>query len=100
MDTPLRPCSRCPSHAVWQPVLGLRVSPTAKEIPARFAKLGLCEMHKDMARLGDFLSGSSWDRIARFMREAGKPAPKRNLTILRFDLIASPESTDTETLPF
>jgi len=95
-------CSRprCPGRAVWQPVIGLRASVKSPEITARFSQLNLCEMHKDEARLATFLTESSWDRIMRFMREAGKPAPKRNLTTLHFVLVDSPESTDTETLPF
>ena len=95
-------CSRpkCPGRAVWQPVLGLRSSVKSKEIAARFSQILLCEMHKDQARLADYLSQSTWDRITRFMREKGKPAPQRILTTLTYVLIDSPESTDTETLPF
>lgn len=91
---------KCPGRAVWQPVLGLRTAVKAKEISARFSQLQLCEMHKDQVRLANFLSSSSWDRIVRHMREAGKPAPQRNLTTLHFVMIDSPESTDTEILPF
>lgn len=95
-------CSRpkCPGRGVWQPVLGLRSSVKSKEISARFSQLNLCEMHKDQARLADYLSQSTWDRIVRFMKEKGKSAPQRNLTTLTYVLIDSPESTDTETLPF
>jgi hypothetical protein len=34
------------------------------------------------------------------MKEAGKTAPKRHLTTLTYEMVDSPESTDTETLPF
>lgn len=59
-----------------------------------------CERHKDEAKLTDFISLSSWDKIVRFLREAGKPAPKRNLTTLRFVVVGSPESKDGDELPF
>jgi hypothetical protein len=78
----------------------MRLSVKSPEVIARFRDLALCEQHKDAARLLDYLSNSSWDKITRFMREAGKPAPKRHLTTLRYELVDSPESTDTETLAF
>jgi hypothetical protein len=56
-------------------------------------------MHKDAAKLTDYITPSSWDRITRYMAECGKPVPKRNLTTLRFDRIGSPEVPDEE-LPF
>ena len=95
-------CTRanCPGRLVWRPLLEMRTSVKAAPVKATFIKLGLCELHKDAARLTDFLSGSSWDKIVRYMREAGKPAPKRNLTTLRFVVVDSPESTDAEQLAF
>lgn len=95
-------CTRqgCPGRAVWRPMLAMRASVKSSEVEAKFRDLMLCELHKDEARLMDFLSPSSWDRIVRFMKEKGKVAPKRNLTTLRYEMVDSPESTDTETLPF
>ena len=90
----------CPGRAVWRPIFAMRASAKSPEVLARLTSLALCEQHKDMARLDSLLSSSSWDKIVRHMREAGKPAPKRNLTVLRFELVDSPESTDTETLAF
>lgn len=90
----------CPGRAVWRPIFAMRASAKSPEVFARLTSLALCEQHKDMVKLADLLSSSSWDKIARHMREAGKPAPKRNLTTLRFELVNSPESTDTETLAF
>jgi len=78
----------------------MRTSVKATPVKGTFISLGLCEQHKDAARLTDFLSGSSWDKIVRYMREAGKPAPKRHLTTLRFIVVDSPESTDAEHLAF
>jgi hypothetical protein len=99
------PCSfdNCPGNALWQPVLGLQASPKSPVVVARFAKLALCEMHKDMAKLADYISPASWDRIVRFMAECGKPVPLRRLTTLQFDLIASaeaPSPTSETALPF
>lgn len=101
------PCSfdNCPGNAIWQPVLGLQVSPKSPVVDAKFSKITLCEMHKDMAKLTDYLSPASWDRIVRFMAECGKPVPRRHLTTLRFDLIGSPSPTSdipqqSEDLPF
>ena len=95
-------CTRanCPGRLVWRPLLEMKVSVKSPPVRAIFTQLGLCEQHKDAARLTDFLSGSSWDKIVRYMREAGKPAPRRNLTTLRFVVVSSPESTDAEQLPF
>ena len=95
-------CTRanCPGRLVWRPLLEMRTSIKATPVKGTFVNLGLCEQHKDAARLKDFLSESSWDKIVRFMREAGKPAPKRNLTTLRFVVVDSPESTDAEQLAF
>jgi hypothetical protein len=95
-------CSRpnCPGTAIWRPLLCMRVSVKSPEVIGRMTKLAYCEMHKDELHLKDFLSESSWDKIMRHMREAGKPAPKRNLTTLRYELIASPESTNAEELAF
>jgi hypothetical protein len=95
-------CTRdkCEKHAVWKPLLGMRTSVRGTEVIGRFRDLSLCEQHKDAALLADFLSASSWDKIVRYMREAGKPEPKRHLTTLRWEMVDSPESTETETLPF
>ena len=95
-------CTRqgCPGRAVWRPMLAMRASVKSPEVTAKFQDLMLCELHKDEARLMDFLSSSSWDKISRFMVERGKTAPKRHLTTLTYEMVDSPESTDTETLPF
>jgi hypothetical protein len=74
----------CPGTALWLPVLTLQASPKSPVVDATFSKLGLCEMHKDQAKLTDYLTQASWDRIVRFMAECGKPVPRRNLTTLRF----------------
>lgn len=52
------------------------------------------------SRMRDFLSNTAWDRITRFMAEKGKKVPKRNLTTLRYEIIASPASTDEMELAF
>lgn len=95
-------CTRqgCPGRAVWRPMLAMKASVKSPEVTATFRDLMLCELHKDEARLMDFLSTSTWDKIVRHMREAGKVAPKRHLTTLTYEMVDSPESTDTETLPF
>jgi len=95
-------CSRsnCPGRAVWRPLFVMRAKAKGPEIIGRLSQLAYCEMHKDEGRLADFLSESSWDKIVRSMREAGKPTPQRNLTTLRYELVDSPESTDAEILAF
>lgn len=90
----------CPGRATWQPVLGFQTSVKSPVVDARLSKLAFCEMHKDMARLTDYISPATWERISRFMAEQGKPVPKRNLTSLRFVIISSPESTAEDQLPF
>lgn len=95
-------CTRkdCANAASWKPYLVMRASVKSTPLRATFTQLNLCERHKDEASLEDFLSPSSWDKIVRFLREAGKPAPRRQLTTLHYELIDSPESTDAEILPF
>jgi hypothetical protein len=78
----------------------MKAASRAPEVKGRLTGLSLCEQHKDMTTLSSLLSGSSWDKIVRHMREAGKPAPKKPLTVVSFELMDSPESTDTETLAF
>ena len=95
-------CTRpeCPGRAVWRPVLDSRASPKSPPVKITFTKLALCEACKDGSKLATLLSPSSWDKIVRHFREAGKPAPKRHLTNLRFEVVDSPESTDEEKLAF
>jgi len=95
-------CTRekCENRAVWKPLLGMRISVRSPEVTGRFRDLSLCERHKAEALLADFLSPSSWDKIVRYMREAGKKEPKRHLTTLRWEMVDSPESTDDVSLPF
>lgn len=81
-------------------MLAMRASVKSPEVKGTFRDLQFCELHKDDNRLMDFLSTSSWNKIVRYMREAGKVAPKRHLTTLTYEMVDSPESTDTETLPF
>ena len=85
----------CPGAAIWQPVLGLQASPKSPVFEATFIKLALCEMHKDQAKLTDYITQASWDRIVRFMAERGKPVPRRNLTTLSFVPITV-QSTTTD----
>ena len=86
-------------EATYRPVLLLRTSSAKKPRRAAFTSIGLCEQHKDSAQVADFVSGSSWDRIVRYLREAGKPAPARNATTLDFELIVE-SPLNTEELPF
>ena len=95
-------CSRpnCPGRAVWRPLLEMRTSVKSPPRKATFTELNLCEQHKDQVRLTDFISGSSWDRIVRHIKQSGLPVPKRLLTTLQYELVDSPESTDEEKLAF
>ena len=78
----------------------MRTSIKSPPRKATFTQLSLCEQHKDQIRLTDLISGSSWDRIVRYIKQAGLPEPKRSLTTLQYELVDSPESTDEETLAF
>jgi hypothetical protein len=76
-------------------------------VDGTLTKIGLCEMHKDTAKLADFISPASWDRIVRKLAEWGKPVPVRRLTTLRFERIgtnvesmATESATATQALPF
>jgi hypothetical protein len=80
-------CEKCTSAGIWMPVLGLQVSVKSPAFSGRFHKIALCEMHKDLATLTEYLSSPIWDRITRFMAENGKPVPKRSLTTLTFEPI-------------
>lgn len=95
-------CTRpnCPGQATWKPYLVMRTSVKSPPLRATFTELNLCERHKDEASLADFISTSSWEKIVRFLRESGRPAPRRQLTTLHYEMVDSPESTDAEVLPF
>jgi hypothetical protein len=86
-------------EATYRPVLLLRSGSGKRPRPAAFTTIGLCEQHKDSAKVSDFISTSSWDRIVRYLRESGKPAPARNATTLDFELIVE-SPVNTEELPF
>lgn len=91
---------KCPGRGVWLPLIETRSSAKSPVTKMKFSKLIFCEAHKDGARLSDFLSASTWDKIVRYMREAGKLAPSRSLARLSFEVVDSPESNGTEELPF
>ena len=92
-------CNHCPSEALYRPVLLLRSAAKKKPRRAAFKTIGLCEQHKDSAKVTDFVSNSSWDRIVRYLLESGKPAPARGATTLDYELIVE-SPLDTEDLPF
>lgn len=93
-------CTRqkCPGQSAWRPILLLRASHKGRPVRATFTELGLCERHKDEAEVSDFLSTSTWDKLVRFMREAGKPAPRRGLTRLDFENLLPPQITQGSSL--
>ena len=93
-------CNHCPGEALYRPVLLLRSASGKKPRRAAFKTIGLCEQHKDSAKVEDFVSNSSWDRIVRYLCESGKPSPARKATTLDFDLIVESPQTQGEDLPF
>ncbi len=65
-------CSKeCVGEGVWLPVLML-VSSRSETLPATLSDVKLCEMHKDFAKLDDFLSPEGWDKMQKHLRENGK----------------------------
>jgi hypothetical protein len=53
-------------------------------------QLGYCDAHKATAVLSDYLSDEGFTKLAKFIREAGKPIPDKSLTTLGWEPI-SPE---------
>jgi hypothetical protein len=95
-------CTRpsCGKRGIWRPELALRSTAKGPETLASFSDIILCEEHKETTHLPQLLSDTGWERIARHLREAGKPAPRKHLTILRYALTEPPESAEAESLPF
>jgi len=103
-------CSQegCSEKGIFRPVLNLRASRTGSTTKLRFTQLGLCESHHRNKTIDDFLSAEGFDKLVKHLREAGKHAPVRKLTLLDWETISSDveiiapvklETTD-EALPF
>jgi hypothetical protein len=49
-----------------------------------FSHLTACDAHKQAATVDSFLSPEGFDKLARVLRDAGKPVPLRKLTTLHW----------------
>ena len=88
----------CQSPNRWRPVLELRSRKSCPVTRARFSTLTYCDGHKKVSALSDLLSSEGFDRIVKFLRENGKPAPVRRHTTLTWELLTEEElSTLAET---
>lgn len=93
----------CPGTGMWLPVLVIRAKKTTKAYHGILNQLGTCTMHRDQSTIADFLSAEGWDRIQKFMREAGKGVLTKNLTELDWvknnNVVPTPKEEE-EWLPF
>jgi hypothetical protein len=74
----------CPGQARWRPVLEVRYRNDTPARACQFTDVGLCELHNDRLQIPEILSNEGWKVLTRHIREAGFPAPRRDLTILSF----------------
>jgi hypothetical protein len=75
----------CPNEATWRPILKLRSRQNGPATALRFTEITLCEQHRQSGEVADFLSPEGFDKLARILREAGKPVPTRRLTTLAWE---------------
>jgi hypothetical protein len=66
------------------PVLALRARKETAPFHMTFTHLTACDAHKQAATVDSFLSPEGFDKLARVLREAGKPIPVRKLTALQW----------------
>lgn len=92
---PAETCSvkDCAGPSAFLPVLGLRSSTTDHEIMAKIPNRPVCNLHRELLTTKDFLSDEGWVKIVRHMKEAGKPAPSKNLVRLAWEEITKGAST-------
>jgi hypothetical protein len=80
----------CENLCRWRPVLELRVRKKDQPTKAKLTQIAYCEDHKKTLTIDDVLSDEGHTKIAKFMREHGKPAPvKRNITLTFEELTES-----------
>jgi hypothetical protein len=87
------PCSQgsCQKDGRWRPALDLRSRKAGPATRLHFTELAVCDGHKEVATVSDFLSDEGFTKIAKFMREMGKKPPiQRNIT-LAFELLTPEE---------
>lgn len=86
---------KCVGEGVWLPILVL-ASSRGGTLNAALSDVQLCEMHKDFAKLDDFLSPEGWDKIQKHLRENGKGTFLKRRTALEWQRA----SGTPEPLPF
>jgi hypothetical protein len=86
------PCSfaSCEGECRWRPALELRVRKNDKPTKARLTQIAYCDDHKKVLTIDDVLSDEGYKKIAKFLKERGRPVPvKRNITLAFEELTAS-----------
>lgn len=89
---------RCQNPCEWKPVLELRTKKSDPPTRLRFKTLGYCTEHKSGLVLSNFLSDEGFVKIAKFMRENGKPSPVQKITSLAFEALTKEEIKTLEPL--
>jgi len=74
----------CPDSPAWHPAIVLRSRRSAAPRRAVLVHLGYCDGHRGSLTLATFLSDEGFTKLAKHVREAGKPAPDRPLTTLEW----------------
>lgn len=81
------PCSRekCPERPRWVPVLELRSRRDDSPARVKFRRLGYCDAHRGEVALADLLSDEGAGKLAKLLRESGRPEPDPRLTKLAWE---------------
>jgi len=76
----------CAEHGRWTPILVLRPVPPGDAWKGASAALDLqlCDEHKNMTEISDFLSEKGWETIVDGFKKARKAPPSRDSVLLEF----------------
>ena len=91
----------CTNPGIWQPILNLKTRSNGAITPLRFKTIRVCDEHKKDCTVDSFLSNEGFDKLARHLRDAGKPVPQHRLTSLSWERnpIEEPSTTPKESQP-
>ena len=75
----------CSTPGIWQPILNLRSRSNGAITTLRFKTIKACDEHKTASTVDSFLSDEGYDKLARYLRDAGKSVPQHRLTTLSWE---------------
>lgn len=79
-------CQRvdCPHVGIWYPLILLAHSSAPDRQATMCIDVRICDEHKRGTSLDDLVSDEQWPQLVRTFIDAGKAAPTRELTVLRW----------------